>query len=191
MTTEPDRLAGATPEVRRVRADEWRQVKDLRLAALRDPAAPVAFLETYDEALAKPDVFWQDRARGAAAGGAAAQLVAVEADGTWVATATGLVEAPGTEGVLGDAVERRRVHVVGVFVRPEHRGRGLLGRVVDGVHDWARELGIDASRLCVHEENPRAQAAYRKLGYAPSGRRFVLEVGPHPGGVELELVRTL
>lgn len=177
-------------DVRRVRADEWREVRDLRLAALRDPAAPVAFLETHDEAAARPDAFWQERARGAATGGTAAQVVAVAPDGTWAGTATGLVEEPGAggvrDGVLGGAVDRRQVHVVGVFVRPEHRGAGLLGLLFDGVHAWARGLGIEVSRLCVHTDNPRAQAAYRKLGFAPSGRRFTLDAGE-----ELELVRSL
>ncbi|MBB1246684.1 hypothetical protein GL263_24485 [Streptomyces durbertensis] len=38
--------------IRPVRPEEWPQVKELRLAALRDPAAPIAFLETYEEAAA-------------------------------------------------------------------------------------------------------------------------------------------
>jgi GNAT superfamily N-acetyltransferase len=169
-----------------VRADEWREIKELRLAALEDPAAPVAFLETYDDAAARPDSFWQDRARGAADGGQAAQFVAVAPDGSWAGTAVGLVEEPGADGVVGGTVTRRQVHVVGVFVRPGHRGEGLLGRLFDGVHDWARGLGIENSRLCVHTDNPRAQAAYRKLGFVPSGHRFTLDAGE-----ELELVRPL
>ena len=37
--------------IRSVRADEWRAAKELRLVALRDPVAQVAFLETYEEAV--------------------------------------------------------------------------------------------------------------------------------------------
>ncbi|MYV59587.1 GNAT family N-acetyltransferase, partial [Streptomyces sp. SID4931] len=44
--------------MRVVRADEWPQVRQLRLEALRDPAAPVAFLESYEDAAAQPDAFW-------------------------------------------------------------------------------------------------------------------------------------
>ena len=41
--------------VRRVRADEWPQVRALRLDALRDPDAHLAFLETYETGAAVPD----------------------------------------------------------------------------------------------------------------------------------------
>jgi len=181
MTTPP-----APPTVRRARQDEWRETRDLRLAALQDPAAPVAFLETYDVAAARPDAFWQERARGNATSDAVAAFVAVDADGRWVATTTGLIEEPGATDVLGGPVAQRQVHLVGVFVRPEHRGAGLLGRLFDGVQDWARGAGVARARLCVHVDNPRAQAAYAKLSFTPSGERFVLEQGE-----EIELVRAL
>ncbi|MCA5894090.1 GNAT family N-acetyltransferase [Isoptericola sp. NEAU-Y5] len=172
--------------VRRMRADEWRQAKELRLAALLDPAAPVAFLETHDDAAARPDLFWQDRALGNATSDAVCGVVALDPDGRWVGTATGLVEEPGTTDFAGLPVERRQVHLVGVFVRPEHRGTGLLARMFDEVQDWARGLGVSTARLCVHVRNPRAQAAYRRYGFTPSGERFVLDAGE-----ELEMVRPL
>ena len=34
---------------------------------------------------------------------------------------------------------------------------------------WARERGAERVRLMVHEGNPRAQGAYRKAGFVPSG----------------------
>ncbi|MFD6176508.1 MULTISPECIES: GNAT family N-acetyltransferase [unclassified Isoptericola] len=180
MTTHP------TLTVRRARADEWRETRELRLAALLDPAAPVAFLETHEVAAAKEDVFWEHRAATAATSDAVAAYVAVDEDGCWVGAVTGLVEEPGATDVLGGPVERRQVHLVGVFVRPEFRGAGLLGRLFDGVQEWGRGQGVERARLCVHVDNPRAQAAYRKLGFAPSGVRFTLEQGE-----ELEMVRDL
>ena len=175
-----------TVTVRRARAEEWRETRELRLAALQDPAAPVAFLETHEAAGSRPDAFWQDRARNAATSDVVGAFVAVDAAGRWVGTTTGLVEEPGATDVLGGPVERRQVHLVGVFVRPEHRGAGLLGELFDGVQEWARGQGVERARLCVHVDNPRAQAAYRKLGFAPSGATFMLEAGQ-----ELELVRAL
>ncbi|MEL7977889.1 GNAT family N-acetyltransferase [Isoptericola sp. F-RaC21] len=172
--------------VRRAREDEWRETRDLRLAALQDPAAPVAFLETHEQAAARPDAFWQERARGNATSDTVAAFVAVDDDGRWVGTTTGLVEEPGATDVLGGPVEQRQVHLVGVFLRPEHRGAGVLGALFDAVQGWARGLGVERARLCVHVDNPRAQAAYRKLGFTPSGGRFLLEQGE-----ELELVRAL
>ncbi len=72
-------------EVRAVRADEWRQVRELRLAALQDPVADIAFLETYETAVDLPDAFWQQRAEGAAEGAdGVRQFVAEAADGSWL-----------------------------------------------------------------------------------------------------------
>lgn len=178
--------AGPAPTVRRVTSGEWRLVRALRLEALQDPAAPVAFLESYDDAAARPDRFWQDRAANAAAGATAAQFVAVDGDGAWVGTVTGRVEEPGTADLLGVPVTVRQVHVVGVFVRPEYRGSGLLGRLLDAVGEWTRAQGVTRLRLHVHEDNPRAQAAYLKAGFAPSGHRVDGAIG-----VELEMVRSV
>jgi hypothetical protein len=45
-------------QVRRIRASECRQYRELRLDALKD--SPMAFGERYEESLARPDRFWQD-----------------------------------------------------------------------------------------------------------------------------------
>ena len=105
--------------IRSIRADEWAAAKELRLAALRDPIAPLAFLETYEQAVARPDSFWQERAAGACVGADRAQQIIAEGpDGVWVGTLTVLVEEPGTTDWAGAVVERKQGHVVGVFVRP-------------------------------------------------------------------------
>ncbi|QES42441.1 GNAT family N-acetyltransferase [Streptomyces venezuelae] len=173
--------------VRTVRADEWPQVRELRLAALRDPAAPVAFLETYEEAAAKPDSFWQERAAGAASGSAVRQFVAEDADGVWVGSVTVLVEEAGADDVFGGVIEQRQAHVVGVFVRPEHRGSGATEALFDAAVGWAWGLdGLERVRLYVHEGNPRAQAFYRRFGFVRSGE--VVPVPGDPSSREFELV---
>src|SRR3954470_3028392 len=99
--------------VRAIRAEEWPAVKRLRLLALQDPVAHLAFLETYEDALAKPDSFWQDRAAGAAEGATAAQQFVVEGpDGEWVGSLTVLVEEAGTTDWAGIPVDRRQGHIV-------------------------------------------------------------------------------
>lgn len=55
-------------KVRSLRVDEWPLAKALRLEALRDPVAPIAFMETYESAVARPDSFWRERAEGAPKG---------------------------------------------------------------------------------------------------------------------------
>ncbi|KOV92846.1 acetyltransferase [Streptomyces sp. NRRL B-1140] len=156
--------------IRSVRADEWPAAKELRLVALRDPVAHLAFLETYEEAVARPDSFWQERTEGAAQGADGAQQIIAEGpDGRWVATLTVLVEEPGTTDWAGFPVERKQGHVVGVFVRPEERGSGLTEVLFDAALEWSWAQGLERVRLIVHEENGRAQRFYRRAGFVPSG----------------------
>ena len=172
--------------VRRIRTDDWQHVRAMRLEALQDEAAPIAYLETYEDASARPDAFWQERAAGASSGSAVAQFAAITEADEWVASVSALREEPGGDDWAGHPVEHLQVHVVGVWVRPDHRGTGLIGRMVGDVADWAREHGVGRLRLLVHEDNARAQAAYRKLGFAPTGVTVPLEAG-----VEIEMARTI
>lgn len=173
--------------VRAIRPDEWPAVKRLRLDALRDPAAAIAFLETYEDALDRPDSFYRERAeRSADEGGTARQFIAEAPDGTWAGTVTVLLEEAGTTDWAGYPVERRQGHVVGVFVRPEHRGNGLIEALFDAGVAWAWERGAERARLIVHEDNARAQGAYRKTGFAPSG--VVVAFSKDEGEKELEFV---
>jgi GNAT superfamily N-acetyltransferase len=156
--------------VRAIRAEEWPAVKALRLLALQDPVAHLAFLEAYEEALARPDSFWQGRAAGAAEGAAGARQFVVEGpDGEWVGGLAVLVEEAGTTDWAGLPVERRQGHIVGVYVRPEHRGCGLTEVLFDEAVQWAWGSGVERVRLLVHEENGRAQRFYRRAGFVPSG----------------------
>ncbi|MFE9706615.1 GNAT family N-acetyltransferase [Streptomyces sp. NPDC005930] len=173
--------------IRSIRADEWQAVKELRLRALLDPVADLAFLETYEDAAARPDSFWQERAAGGAEGASGAQqFVAVGPGGVWLGTLTVLVEEAGSTDWAGFPVDRRQGHVVGVFVRSEWRGSGLTKALFDAGLEWAWASGAERVRLIVHPDNGRAQAAYRKAGFAPSGRTVPLEGGP--GDHELEYV---
>ncbi|MEU8931221.1 GNAT family N-acetyltransferase [Streptomyces sp. NPDC048409] len=165
-----DGITGGDYVVRAIRADEWEAVKRLRLVALRDPVARIAFMETYEDAVGRPDSFYRERAaRSAEEPSGARQFVAVAADGTWAGSLTVLVEEAGSTDWAGVPVERRQGHVVGVFVRPEHRGNGLIKALFDTGVAWARGQGVERVRLMVHEDNQRAQGAYRKAGFVPSG----------------------
>jgi GNAT superfamily N-acetyltransferase len=173
--------------VRAIRTDEWPAVKALRLRALQDPIAHLAFLETYEDAAAKPDSFWQDRAVGAAEGSTGVrQFIAEDPAGEWVGTVTVLMEEPGTTDWAGCPVDRSQGHVVGVYVRPEHRGCGLTEVLFDEAVQWAWESGVDRVRLFVHEDNGRAQRFYRRFGFVPSGH--TVPMSGHPEQTELEYV---
>ncbi|MFJ9180995.1 GNAT family N-acetyltransferase [Streptomyces sp. NPDC102360] len=170
--------------IRPVRADEWRAAKELRLAALRDPAAPLAFLETYEDGAAQPDEFWRGRAERAAHGATALQFVAESteagetgAGGRWDGSVVVLVEEAGAVDFFGRAVERRQAQLVAVFVRPEARGSGVAGALFSAAVEWAFGLeGVARVRLYVHEDNRRAEAFYRRFGFVRTGG-----VVPNPG----------
>ncbi|MEE4489264.1 GNAT family N-acetyltransferase [Streptomyces sp. BE230] len=167
--------------IRAVRADEWQSAKELRLVALQDPAAPVAFLETYEQSLERSDDFWRERTLGASeeGSGGVRQFVAEAPDGSWAGTVTVLIERPDGSAVFGGAPVVHQAHVVGVFVRPEVRGGGLAEELFRAGMDWAWSLGeplIERVRLYVHEDNPRAAALYRRIGFVPTG-----ETVPMPG----------
>lgn len=182
------RLTSEDYVVRAIRPAEWEKVRGLRLDALRDPAAPLAFLEGYEEAAAKADLFWQDRAAGSGEGSATArQFIAELPDGSWAGSLTVLIEEAGTEDWAGFPVERRQGHVVGVYVRLEHRGNGLIKAMFEAGVAWAWGRGAERVRLLVHEDNERARGAYRKAGFGPSGVRvpFVKDATQN----ELEFVR--
>ncbi|WP_374982482.1 GNAT family N-acetyltransferase [Streptomyces fradiae] len=177
-----------TYAVRPVRGEEWREVRRLRLDALRDPVAPLAFLDTYEDAVARPDAYWRERTERAAEGsGTACQFVAVAPDGRWVGSVTALVERRGADVPFGEAPESDQTHLVGVYVRPEVRGTGLAPRLLASAVRWSwtlRDPVVARARLYVHERNGRAAALYRRVGFEPTGR--TLPVRGDAGAVEVE-----
>ncbi len=173
--------------VRPVRAHEWQEARALRLAALTDAAAAVALLTTYDDAAARPDAFWREQTRASSldAGeeASARQFVAISEDGTWVGSAVALVEEVGQRDYAGSVVDHRGGAVVGVYVRPEHRGRGVMEDVLDAVAGWLRDRGLPRARLTVHADNARARRLYEKAGFRATGRQFTSSIGPE---IEME-----
>ncbi|WNM36185.1 GNAT family N-acetyltransferase [Streptomyces sp. Li-HN-5-11] len=177
-------------KVRSIRADEWPQARALRLASLQDPVAHLAFLETYEQAAARPDSFWQERAARSSEGAADAQQIIAEGpDGEWVGTLTVLIEEAGTTDWAGFPVERKQGHIVGVFVRPECRGIGLTEVLFDAGLEWAWAQAVERVRLIVHEENGRAQRLYRKVGFVPTGVTVPLDGAPGESELEFALER--
>lgn len=180
--------------IREIRAEDWERVKQIRLDALRDPAAAVAFLETHEQAAARPDEFWQDRAANACAGATGArQFIAQDEDGQWLGTITARVELPEGNGVLeGDVIEAPQIHLVGVYVRPGARGTGLLQELVRAASEWGWSLDepkIRRVRLFVHQDNARAEAAYVKAGFTATGLRLPVPGDATRQEIEMEVLR--
>ncbi|THA25684.1 GNAT family N-acetyltransferase [Streptomyces sp. RKND-216] len=143
--------------IREAHAEDWRRLRELRLAALADPLAPVAFNERYEVAAGKPPSFWRGRAGQARNGRPITTLAAELPDGSWA-------------GMLVVFVEDGEAHVVAVYLRPEHRGDGLAERLFDTAQAWAwARTDVVRMRLDVHQGNPRAEAFYRRYGFARTG----------------------
>ncbi|GGZ09160.1 GNAT family N-acetyltransferase [Streptomyces nitrosporeus] len=178
--------------IRAVRAEDWKKAREIRLEALQDPAAPIAFLETYEAAAARSDAFWQERTANAAAGVRVRQFVAEDPDGRWAGTVSVLVERPSDEAVFGEPAVGDQTHVVAVFVRSGHRGRGVIDALLREAVAWSWSLEgprVERVRLHVHEKNARAAASYRRNGFLPSGHTVPMEGDPTSLELELEIRR--
>lgn len=71
--------------VRRIRAEEWRELRAVRLESLLD--SPGAFGVRHAVAVALPDLAWREQAERAAAAADDGLFVAVDETGSWAGTA--------------------------------------------------------------------------------------------------------
>ncbi|MFD8753934.1 GNAT family N-acetyltransferase [Kitasatospora sp. NPDC059577] len=147
-----------TYRIERIGRDDWQRLRTVRLAQLLD--TPMAFGEIHAEAGRLGEGTWRARTDWVNEPGRVG-LVAVDADGEWVAT---MLSVPSKDHA--DAVE-----LIGVWVDPEHRGRerGVADAMLDAVLAWARGQGAARMLLGVHEANPRAAAFYLRRGFAYTG----------------------
>jgi len=174
--------------VRPVHDHEWREVRALRLRALQDEVAAIAFMDTFEVASQRPDEFWQQRTIGASieAGENAhgRQFVAISADGTWIGSVTVLVERVGEKDFEGAEIQRSAGAIVGVYLDPAYRGRGIIDTLFGSAVAWVRERELGFARLYVHADNLRAQKAYERAGFHPTGKALQGSLG-----AELEMAR--
>jgi ribosomal protein S18 acetylase RimI-like enzyme len=147
-------------DIRRVRPDDWRSLRDLRLRALETD--PDAFGSTLAESLTKPDTEWQERA-------ASTDTV------TFVAETTDRFVGM---GFVGPAPERPAIAAIyGMWVAPEVRGQGIGGSLMDALENWAREAVYHDIGLGVTTTNETAIRLYTAKGYTDIGDRFPLRDG--------------
>lgn len=146
--------------IRLLEVHEWRLLRALRLAALRD--APDAFGPTFEAAEAEPDSVWRRYARGFASDAPA--LLVAERDGRGV----GLVSAArvGTTGRIG-----------AMWVDPAERGAGLARRLLAAACDLLCARGCERLELGVTETNAAAIALYEQFGFARTGEAHPLREG--------------
>ncbi len=150
--------------IRRVRADEGPRIRALRLEALADPVAAIAFLETTEQALARPDAEWRERAERNATAADQAGFVAV-LDDEHVGSVVVFLRRAGEPDYFQRVPEVDTATLVGVYVSPRVRGRGVIDALIGAALDWARDAGYPELTLDVHERNAVAIASYRRAGF--------------------------
>ena len=153
--------------IRQTSRRDWQRLRELRLAALQDPVAPVAFSEPYEHALRLTRGEWERRASGRGS----VTFIGETEDGRWA-------------GMVGTFVDRGLLHIVGVYMLPEHRGTGLAAQLMRAAIDWGQGREV---RLQVHENNPRAARFYASLGFRPTGVSEVDSRNPAFRAFELAL----
>ena len=166
-------------QVRQIRPEEGLRLRALRLRALAD--APMAFGSTLAREEAFPEDVWHERAAGGASGADRVTFIA-ERDGQWVGLATGLAADP-------DEPDKGEPLLVGMFVEPAERGRGLGAALVAAVAAWARARGATSLYLWVTATNDSAIALYEKCSFRRTGNQRRV---PHsPSLAEIRMVRDL
>lgn len=178
-TLQSSRLHGSSIvenvlSLRRLTADDWAEMRDLRLAALQD--SPDAFGSTYARELAFTETDWRTRLSKPSAV-------------TYVADHPDFADGP--VGISGGYVnpETGLPELVSMWVRPDARGRGFSIELVEAVVGWAKGLGVDRIQLWVAEVNPAALKLYERSGFTLTGERGEL---PHNESItELRMVRPL
>lgn len=53
-----------------------------------------------------------------------------------------------------------------MYVLPEYRGKGVNGKLIEQLRQWAKSKGITEMRLLVYYNNTNAIKAYEKCGFS-------------------------
>lgn len=158
-------------EIRTIRPDEWRELRDLRLRALAD--APDAFGATYDEELASPDEAWRLRADRPD------RMIFVAVDDT------GRFMGMGSGGPAPDAPGFGAIY--GMWVDHAARGQRVGEGIIRAIAAWATAAGYERIGLGVTVGNAPAIALYERLGFRDLGMRYPLREGTD---LEIQLMGT-
>ena len=163
-------------EIRRAGPEHWRACRDARLRALAD--APHAFASTLERERGFDDEVWQQRLSATSA----ATFLAWQGDEV-VGMATGVPDRADDEFAVPGAWQ-----LVGMWVAPQARGRGIADRLVELVAGHAHASGAVSLVLWVTEVNARARAFYQRIGFVPTGRRQLVRP-QEPDHWEIQMIR--
>ncbi|MBE9926310.1 GNAT family N-acetyltransferase [Cellulosimicrobium cellulans] len=175
-----------TTTVARVRPDDWRELRDVRLRALAD--APSAFGSTLAREAAFPDDVWRERA----AQGRTLLARTVPDDGRLAdGDPAGGDRSPGPvvgiAAVVPSPDDATVAELVSVWVEPGARGSGVAESLLARAEDLAADLGARTLALWVTATNAPALRLYERAGFVPTGETQPLPSDPRL--VELRMTR--
>ncbi|MBX6388833.1 MAG: GNAT family N-acetyltransferase [Frankia sp.] len=141
--------------------EDWELLRQLRLKALaHDPAA---FASTFASEQRFTEAQWRALVTG----------------WTWFLAAYGSAHAGIAAGtaLYVDSVDER--HLLGLWVDPQWRRRGVAHALVEAVTDWAVRDGGRWLSLWVADDNMPARALYATLGFRATDRVQPVPSAPH------------
>jgi len=151
--------------VRLIGRAEWRELREIRLRALRD--APQAFLTTAAQAEAERDEHWAGRAAMSERGDRWGIFLARAESGETVGMASG----------IEDPSRPRVVELIQMWVDPSWRNQSIGAQLVEAVVTWAA-LRADRVRLGVATDNHAAIALYGRSGFVATGEEKPFDARP-------------
>ncbi len=138
-------------QIRRLEPADVALFREIRLEGLRNN--PEAFGSSYEAESARPLALFSERLRDSEILGAF--------DGPEIAGIAGLLVGKGPK-------ETHKGMLVGMYVRPGARNRGVGRRLVEAVIDLARQR-VELIQLAVVSDNESARRLYARLGFAEYG----------------------
>ena len=138
--------------VRRLLPEDAARYREIRLEGLR--VSPEAFGNTFEVENARPIELFADRIRDSETMGAF--------EGAEILGVAGLRANQGPK-------ESHKGTLVGMYVRPQARNRGVGRRLVEAVIEVARRRGVELLQLAVVSDNEPARRLYARLGFVEYG----------------------
>ncbi len=162
--------SGFTPDIKLLTSDEWVELRNMRLAALRD--SPEAFLSTYQQEIDYDADRWR------------AEFVR----GNWYIgiRASRPVSLLGVTHEPGMPIE---CYLEYLWVPPERRRSGIAHWMLIAILARLRAAAVRTASVWVLDGNEAARHLYERIGFVSSNHRQPLAA--RPGRSEEKLILTL
>lgn len=144
--------------LRRATHDDWAVYREIRLRSLAQ--APDAYGSTVEHESEFDEATWRSRSGDS-------YLLFAMLDERVVATATAIPDRHETGGQ----------EIVGMWVDPDARGRGIAASLVQALADRAAVDGAPSIALWVADGNDVARRVYERCGFVATGQREPLRPG--------------